>query len=54
VPSAEISRVVEVEFRNTMVEHFRSLGFKFVTVDLEGLRSGSMNRVIPVETLRAR
>lgn len=54
VPSAEISRVVEVEFRTAMVEHFRSLGFKFVTVDLEGLRSGSMNRVIPVETLRAR
>ncbi len=54
VPSSEISRVIDAGFRDALVERFRSLGFKFVTVDLEGLRSGSMNRIIPAETLRAR
>jgi PP-loop superfamily ATP-utilizing enzyme len=28
------------------VEIFKALGFKFVTLDLEGFRSGSMNTVL--------
>ena len=31
---------------------FRALGFKFVTLDLEGFRSGSMNALLPAEQLR--
>lgn len=31
---------------------FRKLGFKFVTLDLEGFRSGSMNVLLPAELLR--
>jgi pyridinium-3,5-biscarboxylic acid mononucleotide sulfurtransferase len=31
---------------------FKTLGFKFVTLDLEGFRSGSMNALLPVEQLR--
>jgi uncharacterized protein len=31
---------------------FKELGFKFVTLDLEGFRSGSMNALLPVEQLR--
>jgi uncharacterized protein len=30
---------------------FKSLGFKFVTLDLEGFRSGSMNAMLPVEAI---
>lgn len=30
---------------------FKALGFKFVTLDLEGFRSGSMNSMLPLETL---
>jgi uncharacterized protein len=30
---------------------FKPLGFKFVTLDLEGFRSGSMNTLLPAETL---
>lgn len=32
-------------------EELKALGFKFVTVDLEGYRSGSMNAVLPVSEL---
>lgn len=31
---------------------FKALGFKYVTLDLEGFRSGSMNAVLPIESLR--
>jgi pyridinium-3,5-biscarboxylic acid mononucleotide sulfurtransferase len=54
VPVSEVERFLPDDFRQRMVEHFRKLGFKFVTLDLEGLRSGSMNRVISVESLQVR
>ena len=47
----DLSRLVELELRGELVSAVRSLGFKFVTLDLEGFRSGSMNSVIPVENL---
>jgi pyridinium-3,5-biscarboxylic acid mononucleotide sulfurtransferase len=31
---------------------FKQLGFKFVTLDLEGFRSGSMNALLPAEQVR--
>jgi pyridinium-3,5-biscarboxylic acid mononucleotide sulfurtransferase len=33
---------------------FKALGFKFVTLDLEGFRSGSMNALLPAAELRRR
>jgi pyridinium-3,5-biscarboxylic acid mononucleotide sulfurtransferase len=51
VSPTDLSRLVELELRGELITAFRSLGFKFVTLDLEGFRSGSMNSVIPVENL---
>jgi pyridinium-3,5-biscarboxylic acid mononucleotide sulfurtransferase len=39
------------QLRGELIAAFRALGFKFVTLDLEGFRSGSMNSVIPIESL---
>ena len=47
----DLPRFVELELRGELIAAFRALGFKFVTLDLEGFRSGSMNNVIPVENL---
>ncbi len=47
----DLPRLVQPEVRRTMTEAFRSLGFKFVTLDLEGFRSGSLNGLIPVDRL---
>ena len=47
----DLPRLVELELRGELITAFRALGFKFVTLDLEGFRSGSMNSVIPVESL---
>ncbi len=46
VPPDQLPRLVESELRRELVEHLRSLGFKYVAVDLEGFRSGSMNAVL--------
>jgi len=35
-----------------IVSELKMLGFKFVTLDLEGFRSGSMNSVLPLAELR--
>ncbi len=46
-----LPRLFEPGFRGEVVEKLKSLGFKFVSVDLEGFRSGSMNAVLAVESL---
>jgi pyridinium-3,5-biscarboxylic acid mononucleotide sulfurtransferase len=51
VSPEELPRLVELDVRGDLIAAFRTLGFKFVTLDLEGFRSGSMNSVIPVESL---
>ena len=35
-----------LEQQSAVVRHFKSLGFVYVTLDLEGYRSGSMDEVL--------
>lgn len=42
----ELSRALDPAMAQKFVEVFKPLGFKFVTLDLEGFRSGSMNSVL--------
>jgi uncharacterized protein len=51
VPLDDLPRLVDLDVRGELIAAFRALGFKFVTLDLEGFRSGSFNSVIPVESL---
>jgi uncharacterized protein len=48
VPLDELSRFLEESFRSELVAHFKSLGFKFVSLDLEGFRSGSLNAMLTI------
>ena len=43
VPPEDIPRLASEEVRNAVYAEFRKLGFLFVTLDLKGYRSGSMN-----------
>ena len=54
VPAGEIARFADPQVREAVTARFRELGFKFVTLDLDGFRSGSMNAVLPLESLRLR
>ena len=48
VPPSEIARLAEDEVRGSLAARLKELGFKFVTIDLEGFRTGSMNELVPL------
>jgi uncharacterized protein len=52
VPVEELPRLAAAEVRDELVPAFKALGFKYVTLDLEGFRSGSLNALIPLDMLR--
>jgi uncharacterized protein len=47
----ELPRALSSEMAAEFTRIFKALGFKFVTLDLEGFRSGSMNSLLPAEEL---
>jgi uncharacterized protein len=53
VPAHEIPRLADADVRAGLTREFRRLGFTFVTLDLDGYRSGSLNELVPLE-LKAR
>jgi uncharacterized protein len=48
----ELPRALNVEIAQEFTRIFKALGFKFVTLDLEGFRSGSMNSLLPIDQIR--
>ena len=42
----QLPRFADTEFRREVVEQLKSAGFKYIALDLEGFRSGSMNAVL--------
>ena len=50
----ELSQALNPETAAEFVRIFKGLGFKFVTLDLEGFRSGSMNAMLAAEVLTHR
>ena len=49
-----IFKLCSEPWRGRIVEEFRRLGFNYVSIDLEGFRSGSLNAMVPVEMLSKR
>jgi uncharacterized protein len=47
----ELPRAMTMEMAAEFTRIFKALGFAYVTLDLEGFRSGSMNALLPVGTL---
>jgi uncharacterized protein len=47
----ELPRALTAEMAREFTRVFKELGFKFVTLDLEGFRSGSMNQLLTTEEL---
>jgi len=48
ISPAEMDRVLQKDVIDQLAARFRELGFKYVTLDLHGFRSGSMNEALPV------
>jgi pyridinium-3,5-biscarboxylic acid mononucleotide sulfurtransferase len=47
----ELPRALTPEMASAFATVFKALGFKFVTLDMEGFRSGSMNQLLTTEEL---
>lgn len=48
VPATAIDALLSPALRDKIRARLHSLGFRYVTVDMDGFRSGSMNAVLPV------
>jgi uncharacterized protein len=48
----ELARALDPAMAAQFTAIFKALGFKFITLDLEGFRSGSMNSLLPADQLR--
>ena len=51
VPRSHLQQLLESQSFQAIDQFLRSLGFRHVTLDLGGLKSGSLNPSIPAETL---
>jgi uncharacterized protein len=49
----ELPSALTADMAEEFTRIFRSLGFSYVTLDLEGFRSGSMNAVLPLSQLQS-
>ena len=47
IAPAEMDRALQREMIDELALRFRELGFKYVTLDLHGFRSGAMNEILP-------
>lgn len=45
----EMERALKLDITNKLAESFRQIGFRYVTLDLHGYRSGAMNEVLEGE-----
>jgi uncharacterized protein len=50
VGTQEIARLIDEKTRASVVKQMKDIGFTYVTLDLQGYRSGSMNDVLSPET----
>jgi uncharacterized protein len=52
VPLGDLLRLLEPAVHQELVRRLKELGFRFVTLDLEGFRSGSLNQLVSLEYQR--
>jgi uncharacterized protein len=49
IAPADMDRILHKDLLEELARRFRELGFTYVTLDLQGFRSGSMNESLPVQ-----
>jgi len=49
VPTDAIARLADPDVREALIARLKQAGFRYVTLDLEGFRSGSMNDLVSLE-----
>ena len=49
VPSSDIPKITEEQMRQKIVSAFKQMGFKYISLDLQGFRLGSLNETLTEE-----
>ena len=49
VPPDALAKLTDSKVCAELIRYLKSLGFRYVTLDLEGFRSGSLNELVPLE-----
>jgi uncharacterized protein len=44
----DMAKIIKTDIRQGIIEHFKALGYKYVTLDLTGYRTGSLNEVLGI------
>jgi uncharacterized protein len=52
VHAEDLARLADAKLRAELVGRFKELGFQYVTLDLEGFRSGSLNALVSLDNKR--
>jgi uncharacterized protein len=52
VPAEGLALFADPATRDGLARRLKELGFRYVTLDLEGFRSGSLNELVPLDTKR--
>jgi pyridinium-3,5-biscarboxylic acid mononucleotide sulfurtransferase len=52
VPVDQVNELCEPAVRQSVIDEFTRLGFKFVTLDLAGFRSGGFTKLVPSEMVK--
>ena len=48
----DIAKLADPEARKNLSDYFHALGFRFITLDMDGLRSGSLNSLVSLEVMK--
>lgn len=51
IEEGEIGRLLDADLRQRVVRELKEIGYTYVTLDLEGFRSGSMNEVLDTQVV---
>ncbi len=51
IAPAELEKALNIETAEHLANEFKKLGFRYITLDLEGFRSGAMNEVLRQKSL---
>ncbi len=51
IEEADLARFLDTSFRRQVVQALKQIGYTYVTLDLEGFRSGSMNEVLDAQVI---
>ena len=52
IARAELPRALDLDMADRLTNIFKKLGFQYVTLDLQGFRSGALNEILPLPLSR--